>query len=112
MTVVPLPESETPYRDLYREALAIRTLARGHVTALTGRRSVNDDQLTLYVSSVLDRRPLARCTQEREVAVWLNRMVVADERWHRIWQRTVNARLMADARARLAPGPLPRLWFS
>lgn len=108
----PLPESaETPYRELYREALAIRALAGGRVTALVGRRSVTDAELTLYVSGVLDRRPLARCTQEREVALWLNRMVVAEERWHRVWQRTVCARAMAEARAKLGPDPIPFLWL-
>jgi hypothetical protein len=106
----PAPEAE-PYLELYREALAIRALAGGHVTTLVGRRSVSDAELILYIGSVLDRRPDARCTQEREVAVWLNRMVVAEERWHRTWQRTVCARLQAAARAKLPPGPIPVLWL-
>jgi len=110
MTSLPLPDPE-PYLELYREALAIRALALGRVTNLVGRRSVTDDELAAYVSNVLDRRPDARCTQEREVAVWLNRIVVAEERWHRTWQRTVCARAQAAARAKLPPGPIPRLWL-
>jgi hypothetical protein len=94
----------SPYPDLYREALAVRASYGGHVARLAGRRTVTDGELVAYVTSVLDRRPEARCTPERVVAVWLVRIVVAEDRWWRTWQQVVSARLMAEARQREAEG--------
>ena len=110
MTPPPPPEP-SPYAPLYREAMSARASHRGHVANMMGRRRLTDAELVAYLASVLDRRPDARCTEEREVAVWLNRLVVAEDRWHRTWQRTVCARLMAAERAKLPPGPLPRVWL-
>ncbi len=94
----------SPYPALYREALAARARHGGHVSQLAGRRSVSDGELVAYITDVLDRRPLARCTPERVVAVWLVRLVVAEDRWHRTWGQVVSARAMAVRRAELAEG--------
>ncbi len=94
----------SPYPGLYAEALAARARHGGHVRQLQGRRSVTDGELVAHINGVLDRRPEARCTPERVVAVWLVRIVVAEDRWWRTWQQVVSARLMAVERAKLAAG--------
>jgi hypothetical protein len=103
------PEARTA--ELYRLAAAARRTHRGSMAMMVGRRTITDAALVTYVTNVLRSRPGARCTQEREVAVWLNRMVVAEDRWFRTWQRTVSAIAQAEARAKLPPGPIPVVWL-
>ncbi len=100
-----------PYAPLYAEAAAARRRWRGQVTHVVGRQRLTDVELAAYLGSVLDRRPEASCVQEREVALWLLRYVIAEDRWFLAWQRAVCARDMAKARAELPPGPIPRLWL-
>jgi hypothetical protein len=102
-TLPPGPTAPThPYWDLYREAQAAAGSCYHRLRNLpqAGRTTPTNAELVAYCRGVLVRRPLAHCNREHQVAVWLRRMVVGPERWHRCWTRAVVEAGMDAARAR------------
>jgi hypothetical protein len=102
-------EPTHPYWNLYREAQAVAASCDRRVRNLPqpGRWLMNDTELVRYCREVLWRRPLGQCNREHQVAVWLRRIVVGPERWHRCWTRAVVEAAMDKAAiaARSAANP-------
>jgi hypothetical protein len=101
---VPKLAEPSPHASLYAEAQRVAASYSYRVTDLPGRRRCGDHDLAAYVDALLAVRPDARCTQEALVAIWLHRMRVTTERFHRVWQVQAS-RAAADWRHRPTTRP-------